>query len=437
MTFEQMKQRVRHFFGVVPAETASPPPEERLTPTAAKRAEPKVTNERTTLGVMLWAVFIGLLFTLLTPIFNCHLVGATTAVLVAFSCLGCGLLVGFLFCIPKQGKLTEANERTASRKEIDSSTTTVDKLAESNTRSDYPYTPQLNTNLIEISDWLCKIIVGIGLIQFQTILGELRTSAQKLSEDLGPGTTYSFAMGLIVYFSVMGFLCGYLATRLYLTGQFVRADREAMSDAKFKEIDDKVDEQGRQIKEEMDRRQKAQLDEMEVNLAAIIGRQAYRSDEPGSAAFNFAVDRLIEVRRSWPDHRRAAMVLSSLFFKSRKYKEAIEVLDDALSAKMSRGTGRDPHAGDMHFNRAAYYYKLFKAAKAADSEVEKRRTKEETTRSVKLAIEFNPAVEQYRLTDPDWMAIAADPEFSHLFPVVPAAPISPVVAPTAPLPPTP
>lgn len=86
---------------------------------------------------------------------------------------------------------------------------------------------QVNTNLEQISDWLTKIIVGIGLVQ----LGKMPEYVNRLGDYFGdcfgdaPGNA-AIAVVVIIAFLVLGFLVGYLITRLYVTGAFKRAERD-------------------------------------------------------------------------------------------------------------------------------------------------------------------------------------------------------------------
>lgn len=83
-----------------------------------------------------------------------------------------------------------------------------------------------NTNLQDISDWLTKILVGITLIQ----LGAIRSGAVRLFDSMAPalgGQPHSaaFAGGIVVYFSVLGFLVGWLLARLRLGPEMSRVDK--------------------------------------------------------------------------------------------------------------------------------------------------------------------------------------------------------------------
>lgn len=79
-----------------------------------------------------------------------------------------------------------------------------------------------NTNLEEISDWLTKIIVGLGLANLAKIPDELRGLARYFADFCGTDNCESAAMAMVIYFFVCGFFLGYLMTRLYLTGAFAR-----------------------------------------------------------------------------------------------------------------------------------------------------------------------------------------------------------------------
>ncbi|MCI5146607.1 MAG: DUF4145 domain-containing protein, partial [Candidatus Electrothrix sp. AR3] len=120
------------------------------------------------------------------------------------SSLAMGGFIGFLFGIPKvvQGSFSSGEQEANSKN----------------------YSQRVNTNLEQISDWLTKIIVGFGLIQMQKIpnafllLSEYVASHSQVSS--------SFAGALILFFAIIGFFTGYLATRLYLAAAFGRADQQ-------------------------------------------------------------------------------------------------------------------------------------------------------------------------------------------------------------------
>lgn len=125
------------------------------------------------------------------------------ALILSGSALFVGVLTGFLFGIPK-----------TARRDIDRPTGGA--LVE----GDY----QPNTNLEEISDWLTKMLVGVGLVELGRIPDLVDSVARYWAPCFGPACPPAFASGLIVYFGAIGFLLGYLWTRLGLVGDFIEKD---------------------------------------------------------------------------------------------------------------------------------------------------------------------------------------------------------------------
>lgn len=134
------------------------------------------------------------------------------------ACLLAGGAVGFLFGIPRSG-----DKESANKGDSHSGVSLLASLPSAQ-RAARP-----NTNLEEVSDWLTKIIVGLGLVHLSSVYENLQklslTAAASLS--LTPNDTHrSIAMATIVCFSVAGFIFGYLYTRLFLQGAIGRADQD-------------------------------------------------------------------------------------------------------------------------------------------------------------------------------------------------------------------
>ena len=81
-----------------------------------------------------------------------------TPMLWALACLASGGIIGFLFGIPRV--LQDINAPTIMPKNNEE-----DKDSANTSKSSYRM--QVNTNLEQISDWLTKIIVGVGLIELR------------------------------------------------------------------------------------------------------------------------------------------------------------------------------------------------------------------------------------------------------------------------------
>ena len=91
-----------------------------------------------------------------------------------------------------------------------------------------------NTNLEQISDWLTKIIVGVGLINLKNFPSYLKATATYFGSLSSCGQGYvaipdSVSLATLLYFFVCGFFFAYLLTRLALPAAFSRADRAALS----------------------------------------------------------------------------------------------------------------------------------------------------------------------------------------------------------------
>ncbi|MDQ1275902.1 MAG: hypothetical protein QG610_1477 [Euryarchaeota archaeon] len=118
--------------------------------------------------------------------------------LISLASLLCGLLVGFIFGLPRV-----ISENTSFY---------------SNMYGD-------NSNLDQISDWLLKILIGVGLAQLGKLKGALVLFAGSVngalnstgSEMASSNMAGSGMVGvlLLIIFSVGGFLFGYLCTRHY------------------------------------------------------------------------------------------------------------------------------------------------------------------------------------------------------------------------------
>ncbi|MFI6634259.1 hypothetical protein ACIBI7_35720 [Nonomuraea fuscirosea] len=86
-----------------------------------------------------------------------------------------------------------------------------------------------NTNLEQISDWLTKILVGVGLTQFPAIAEAAGRLFAALAPAFGGDGRFggTFAGALIIFMFAFGFSDGWLFTRLFLGGAMTNSDRDA------------------------------------------------------------------------------------------------------------------------------------------------------------------------------------------------------------------
>ena len=136
------------------------------------------------------------------------------ALLWALGCLAVGALAGFVFGIPRVQQDEPVDQQADATAQA-----RVEPLTHRK------YTLLANTNLEQISDWLTKIIVGVGLVESKQIPGYLGRVSRYVGRAIRPAAGGDvFALAVTLHFAVWGFICAYLMTRVYLTGTFFRAE---------------------------------------------------------------------------------------------------------------------------------------------------------------------------------------------------------------------
>lgn len=135
-------------------------------------------------------------------------------ILLAFAASCSGALFGLLFGIPRVAQLQSEEVADAERK-----SPSLGKFLAA------------NNNLIQISDWLTKILVGATLTQLNRLPAALSAFGRHYGAELGGD---SVAVFLLIGFSASGFLTGYLFTRMVLQHALHRADQVPLDDAKDK-----------------------------------------------------------------------------------------------------------------------------------------------------------------------------------------------------------
>lgn len=133
---------------------------------------------------------------------------------VANASFAVGAVIGFLFAVPR----AQAAPATGS-------TVPVQRLQFEH-----------NTNLVEISDWLTKVLVGASLTQVKLILDSLRRSALAVVASTGGLIGEAAAWAIMVHFGATGFFAGYLLTALFLGGALSRASAQGRDVAEAKRL---------------------------------------------------------------------------------------------------------------------------------------------------------------------------------------------------------
>jgi hypothetical protein len=131
---------------------------------------------------------------------------------LAGACTSIGWLFGLIFGVPRAAaQTTDANVAAA-----------LDKAKTPETTSSRKTASRVNTNLEDISDWLTKTLVGVGLVELQSLprfLGDLAFAINRFGFDWSDHGQL-LALGIMLYFFPGGFWLGYVGTRTMLTGLF-------------------------------------------------------------------------------------------------------------------------------------------------------------------------------------------------------------------------
>jgi hypothetical protein len=161
---------------------------------------------------------------------------------IAMLCSGAasfvGGLIGFLFGVPQSNadresatRIVEAAQRDnrqvdqPGEDEHSETTPAASGMATTERETSRGSGLRRNTNLENVSDALTKGLLAIGLTQLSNIGEWADGVGSTLGASLGPGTDGKVvALTVLTYGTVAGFLFGYLATRIYLTGVFERYD---------------------------------------------------------------------------------------------------------------------------------------------------------------------------------------------------------------------
>ena len=145
-----------------------------------------------------------------------------SGLILAGAALVVGGLIGFLFGIPRT--LQDQTPAPAPPAPPAANGPRESAVSDSNGQGQAPRYAA-NTNLEQISDWLTKILVGVGLTQLNNAPERLAKAAEWFAPSLSTQPHGKpFALASIIYFSTTGFLFAYLWTRLYLARALHLAD---------------------------------------------------------------------------------------------------------------------------------------------------------------------------------------------------------------------
>jgi hypothetical protein len=175
------------------------------TPSTSAALDHRLKTEARNVGIAAIFTLVGL--TVAAAIYAGTRKGWMAGTLAGYSAFAAGVFVGFLFGVPHASKSNNNPQQEGHAAFL------------------------TNSNLVEISDWLTKILVGLGLIQLGRATHGLGSLIDSVRIGLGRGSGSTLmAAGLLIVGAVGGFMCSYLVTvimgpRLFL--QAAQAGEEA------------------------------------------------------------------------------------------------------------------------------------------------------------------------------------------------------------------
>jgi hypothetical protein len=151
---------------------------------------------------------------------------AFTELTIAISASSVGLFLGFLFGIPRS---------TIGDGEHENSTE-LPKMF---------YRP--STNLEQVSDWLTKLLIGVGLVEMRSIADALANLGVVVQNSVGSGFQAAniITQATVVSFLTLTFFAAFLWTRIHYGPLQMRIDRDTLSgiSQKFERIESALEDQ--------------------------------------------------------------------------------------------------------------------------------------------------------------------------------------------------
>jgi len=332
---------------------------------------------------------------------------ATAALLWISACLVIGGITGFLFAIPRVTRVPAKNSVHAGAGAGRDASTAAMPTPHGTERG---LGLGINTNLEEISDWLTKILVGLGLVELGKVPDYLQRAGYYVGQSLGENRQAA-ASGLIVFFLGFGFLCGYLLTRMFVGPAFRLAD-QATALGVAEDVATALDLAEAAKREGVITRQL--YDVLDAAFTEVISANIRHTPIPRTMAMGY-----IEVLRTflnklkgdpqWSLHRRANLLLAALYKRTGDLDSAIAVLSAFINCKRAYNE-IDMHLADALYNRACYHALKFQNSTGEKAAEYSR----EALGDLRDSILISPGNAESAAMDDDFQALWDDPIFKSL-----------------------
>jgi hypothetical protein len=298
-----------------------------------------------------------------------------TGLLLCLGFFAIGGLFGFLFGIPRASR--KNSSAAGSGKQID---------PESEGSGSKPYSD--NTNLEEISDWLTKIIVGLGLIDLKEIPSQVRRLSEFFAQTCGNDFCSGLFLAIGALFLVAGFVFSYVLTHVYLPVAFTYS-------GEVEKLKKKQREQGLSISR--------------VNSIALLNEARdeidNNSEPPSDERFDRGITLLDQALVSNPENvvayiEKARALKRKALLDQREPEQKVALLKDALEL-VAKARGLRPKNASAIYN-AACYKALLDYPHA------------EILADLKTAFDLNSKLKEIAPKDTDLKNLWQDEEFKQL-----------------------
>src|SRR4051812_25217183 len=197
---------------------------------------------------------------------------------------------------------------------------------------------EINTNLMEISDWLTKIIVGVGLVELKQLPSHAESVARFMAPSLHDTLGVPLAGAIMLYFSVLGFLGGYLLTRIYISQWFRWADEQTRGQVEL--------ESGKMMDvDELTRLQQPIIEDLQQQVAALVERHTSEAQAAGMAPPTASARPALRIL--WTDDRPQNNTLQvNMLEKEGHHVDIVSDIDKTLAAL--KAAHYDVLITDMH-----------------------------------------------------------------------------------------
>jgi hypothetical protein len=309
--------------------------------------------------------------------------------------LGLGAVAGFLFGIPKSRRDPSARETEGSSKDASSREGSPKDGQQAQGRR-----YSRNANLEDVSDWLTKILVGVGLIE----LTRIKEGLEKLAGSIAPALQLPLpaASAIVelapIYFIVVGFFGAHLYTIFTIYELLSGVDTEQIKNDIISEL-------------EPDFKQKVRLSNLYVLIE--LERKKPLNERP-SKALKDAYTEVTEEYRKDPANRTAAILTARYVSEierdhqsSEASRAAIAQLDIFIRTR-EQFNRLDTDYADVLYNRAAYEACLIKPEISAE---EAQTNRARALADLRKSVALNPANAREAKDDPDFTSLKDDPQF--------------------------